>query len=117
MEDLETPVMKAMKIFFLENLPEEKQDIATYGEEEINTLCDYFHAKLESVGCQVDKIKCTEWMALMLHMYSRRKTDTRSLYKILFTGSLKEKFKNILTLVEIVLVIPTSSAICERGFS
>ena len=116
-EDLESPVMKSMKIFFLENLPEEKEKLSTYGEIEISTLCNYFKDHLERVGCQVDKLINTEWMTLKLHMHSRRKTDTKSFYKRIFTSSMKEKFQNILTLVEIVFVIPTSSAICERGFS
>ena len=116
--DLDTPVMKAMQIFFLENLPENRQDhLATYGEKEIATMCDYFAVMLEKVGCQVGKVIQDEWLKLKLYMHNRRNMNTKDLYKRLFMSSLNEKFSNILTLVEIVLVIPTSSAICERGFS
>ena len=118
MNDLETSkVLKAMQIFFIVNLPVNKEDLATYGEAEVTTLCNYFHANLERMDCQVDEIIHTEWPAMKIYMYKHKERTTEFLHKKLFSDSLKEKFKNILMLVEIILVIPTSSAICERGFS
>ncbi|XP_014669372.1 PREDICTED: uncharacterized protein LOC106810507 [Priapulus caudatus] len=119
LKDLDSsPVLKAMQVFFLVNLPESAADLATYGEDEVATLCDHFRARLERMGCQVDELIQTEWPALKAHMQRNRQHSTDDLYRKCFCcNNLKERFKNILMLVEIILVIPTSSAICERGFS
>ena len=119
MKDVDTsPVLKAMQVFFLENIPETLEDLAIYGEHEVAILCNHFNSNLERANCQVDEIFQTEWPALKMFMFkNRRKHKTEHMYKKLFSSSLKEKFRNILMLIEIILVIPTSSAICERGFS
>lgn len=119
LQDLDTsPVLKAMQIFFMANLPESATDLAVYGEQEIETLSQYFNPMLSRLGCPTDVIKDTEWPALKAHMNRNRQRSTEVLYKKMFTDdNLKERFKNILVLVEIVLCVPTSSAICERGFS
>ena len=114
--DLNTPVMKAMQIFYLENIPESQEDLSIYGEEDLNTLSKFFLQKLERAGCKVDQLH-KEWITLKLHMHKRRGSENSVFYKNVFTGILKEKLTNILMLAEIILVIPTSSAICERGFS
>lgn len=47
-----------------------------------------------------------------------KSTTTEAFYHRLFTSqNLEERFHNILMLVECILCIPVSSAICERGFS
>ncbi|XP_060562819.1 zinc finger protein 862-like [Ruditapes philippinarum] len=119
LQDLDTsPVLKSMQIFFMVNLPESATDLALYGEQEIGTLIQYFNPLLCRLGCQTDAIKDTEWPALKAHMSRNRQKSTEVLHKIIFTDdNLKERFKNILVLVEIILCVPTSSAICERGVS
>ncbi|KAH3846676.1 hypothetical protein DPMN_088978 [Dreissena polymorpha] len=70
------------------------------------------------MGCQLEHITSTEWPALKAHMFRNRTRSTDVMFKQLLTDqNLKIRFKNILMLVEIILVVPTSSAICERGFS
>lgn len=68
LRDLETsPILKAMQIFFMVNIPESEADLAVYGEEQITTLCEYFQGHLERMDCQVDAIQA-EWTALKAHM-------------------------------------------------
>ena len=104
--------MKAMQIFYLENIPEKQEDLAIYGEEELTTLRNYFLAKLEGAGCLIDQLE-SEWIKLKLLMLKWSNSENYIFYKNLFTGHMKDKCSNTLMLVEIILVIPISSAICE----
>ena len=71
------------------------------------------------MGCDVDHLKEAEWPSLKVHMNRQpRGISVSDFYHRLFTNqNLKETMKNILMLAEIILCIPVSSAICERGFS
>ncbi|KAH3846673.1 hypothetical protein DPMN_088975 [Dreissena polymorpha] len=107
-----------MQVFFMVNLPDTEVDLATYGEDQVKTLCEHFKVDLKRMGCQLKHITSTEWPALKAHMFRNRTRSTDVMFKQLLTDqNLKIRFKNILMLVEIILVVPTSSAICERGFS
>lgn len=119
LSDLDTsPILKSMQVFFLGNLPGSEADLATYGEHEIDALCAYFTPVLTRLGCQIAQVGLTEWPAFKTHMFRHRNLTNEVLYNRLFTNeTLKGRFQNILMLAEIILCIPTSSAICERGFS
>lgn len=108
LSDLETSdTVKAMQAFFVVNPPDTDGELATYGEQPIQTLCGYFEPVLARLGCQVQEILDTEWSALKTHMRRHSHMSNETFYHRLFTsGNLKERFKNILMLVEIILSIP-----------
>lgn len=112
-------LLKCMQIFYPVNLPETVAQRAVYGEDSLNELCLYYAVVLDRMGCDVAHLRDVEWPLLKVHMNrQRRGISVSELYNRLFTHSnLEETMKNILMLVEIVLCIPVSSAICERGFS
>lgn len=112
-------LLKDMQIFFIINLPETEEELAVYGEEELENLLTYYREVLVSLECDIEHVKNPEWQALKAHMKRQPKsTTTEAFSHRLFTSqNLEERFHNILMLVECILCIPVSSAICERGFS
>lgn len=113
-------LLKAMQIFYPVNFPLNEADIATYGEEELKRLCEYYHELiLARFNCDIQHLQQVEWPAMKVYMKKQpRSVDLESYFKTLFTTPcLVERFSNILVLIEIILCIPVSSAVCERGFS
>jgi len=88
-------------------------------ESEVTALCEYYAPVLNRLGCDIGQLKKCEWPALKAHMRKQpRNMSVQEFYNRLFTNpNLKETFKNVIMLVEIILCIPVSSAVCERGFS
>lgn len=106
-----------MQFLFLINLPETDAR-AIYGEE-INALCKFYAAVLNRINFNKLQLKQVEWPGLKVDMKRQNVgVGVQKFYKRLFCDpNLVDTFKNILMCVEIVLCIPMSSAICERGFS
>ncbi|KAH3835265.1 hypothetical protein DPMN_108613 [Dreissena polymorpha] len=113
-------LLKCMQIFYPVNMPDTDAERSVYGEDSLNKLCDHYNSVLTRMGCDIDHVKSAEWPALNFHMNRQSGSATSSVsnfYHRLFTNqNLKDTFKNILMLVEIILCIPVSSAVCERGF-
>ena len=120
MGDIDTNhLLRDMQIFYPVNLPTTDAELAVYGEDQLNALCDFYSEVLNRFECDVEHLKEVEWPALKVRM--RRETNkaaVQEFYHRIFTNpNQKETLENILVLVEIVLCIPVSSAICERGLS
>lgn len=79
---------------------------------------ELFAGVLNRFECDIDHLKQTEWPALKVRMKrDNNNSSVQDFYHILFTiPNQKETLKNILVLAEIILCIPVSSDICERGF-
>ena len=70
---------------------------------------------LDHIGCDKAQLQ-QEWVQVKAHLGNRRVNNIIPKINSLFTID-GDRFKNILMLIETVLVLPISSAICERGFS
>ena len=57
-----------MQVFYPVNLPETDAELAVYGEDEINALCEYYTPVLNRMGCDIQHLKQAEWPALKVHM-------------------------------------------------
>ncbi|XP_064619500.1 zinc finger protein 862-like [Lineus longissimus] len=105
-------------VFNHDTWPSAVNDLESYGYEEMEFLLRYFVDLLQRNGCQVDEVQGE---------YSRVKTLVNGQFidkgvsalwhMMLIKEPYQGDFKNMLHLVEIMLVIPISSAQCERGFS
>ncbi|KAK7877196.1 hypothetical protein WMY93_032098 [Mugilogobius chulae] len=113
-----TKAVRAFRVFTHDSWPEQRSQLIEYGAEELDFLLDHFSAVLARNGCDFNSAR--EEFQLMKMMISTNFKDKSylSLWETMLT---KEPFcsdyKNILHLVQIMLVLPISSAVCERGFS
>ena len=114
----ESPVLSTAAVFHPSNWPENRQELSVYGNHAISTLLGHYRHLLQSQVKGFDEEACKrEWQEL--------KVCIRNHYNGLKYLPLWEKifkfhysrYQYILKLVEIVLLLPMSTACCERGFS
>lgn len=111
-------VLSLCKLFNHDAWPSNKQDLITYGADEIAFLTDWFSEILKRNLCDLSQLQCEyrELKVLVLTQFMDK--DYLSLWSTLL---MKEPYttslKNVLHLVKIMMVLPISTAQCERGFS
>ena len=111
------PVLATGKIFDPRVWPESVEDLAAYGEAEVDCLVQHFRPAL--VGNDFDFAAVAgEWSALKACVTANnfRHLDPLILWQRMFTA-FKDQFPNILMLVKIILILPLATATVERGFS
>ncbi|XP_076973076.1 sperm flagellar protein 2 isoform X4 [Tamandua tetradactyla] len=86
-----------------------------FGEKEISILIAHYESILEAANVKIDEVD-TEWSMLKLEIYARFQNIHKLTWDFVNSVYL-HKFPNILTLVDLVLSLPASSAEAERGFS
>ncbi|KAJ8386336.1 hypothetical protein AAFF_G00174330 [Aldrovandia affinis] len=106
-------------IFNHDSWPEDKEQLLDHGAEELAFLLEHFSTILRRNGANVDLAK-EEFEALKM-LISTTFMDKKSYLSLWELMMRKEPYcsdyKNILHLVHIMMVLPVSSAVCERGFS
>eukprot|EP00071_Canis_lupus_P040082 XP_022273639.1 zinc finger protein 862-like [Canis lupus familiaris] len=86
-----------------------------FGEKEVSTLIAHYEPVLEAANVEIDEVDA-EWSMLKLEIYARFQ-NIRKLTWDFVNSVYLHKYPNILTLVDLVLTLPASSAEAERGFS
>ncbi|XP_057168177.1 sperm flagellar protein 2 isoform X2 [Ursus arctos] len=86
-----------------------------FGEKEVSILIAHYEPVLEAANVEIDEMD-TEWSMLKLEIYARFQ-NIRKLTWDFVNSVYLHKYPNILTLVDLVLTLPASSAEAERGFS
>ncbi|XP_049718119.1 sperm flagellar protein 2 isoform X5 [Elephas maximus indicus] len=86
-----------------------------FGEKEVSILIAHYEPVLEAANVKIDEVD-TEWSMLKLEVYARFQ-NIRKLTWDFVNSVYLHKYPNILTLVDLVLSLPASSAEAERGFS
>ncbi|KAJ8026207.1 hypothetical protein HOLleu_33990 [Holothuria leucospilota] len=119
--DKARPVLEAARIFDVRDWPTTRTDLSPYGNQELDTLLQQLLPVLSRMGFDQSELK-KEWIQLKAHvgnllMRHPNRNQAPSLSTFFLTDDYRKKFHNILMLVEIVFVLPMSSAVCERGFS
>ncbi|XP_048856526.1 zinc finger protein 862-like isoform X2 [Brienomyrus brachyistius] len=118
---MDTSVTKAVKCFHVFNhdvWPETAEELVDYGIEEVTFLLDHFQYVLERNGCDC-ALAMEEFQTLKTLVFMSFKDKSyHRLWEVLLTKEpYSSDLQNILHLVKIMLVLPVSSAQCERGFS
>ena len=109
-------VLKAGIIFDHKTWPVDVKELATFGEEAVRTLLQHFQTPLINKGCNLTDVE-QEWAPMKVYIFEHLRLLH---YEILWQRMLNEhsdEYKNVLMLVEIILILPMSTACCERGFS
>ncbi|XP_040118250.1 sperm flagellar protein 2 isoform X1 [Oryx dammah] len=86
-----------------------------FGEKEVAILTAHYEPVLEAAKVKTDQVD-TEWSMLKLEIYSRFQ-NIRKLTWDFVNSVYLHKYPNILTLIDLVLSLPASSAEAGRGFS
>uniref|UniRef100_A0A667FVX1 Sperm flagellar 2 n=2 Tax=Lynx canadensis TaxID=61383 RepID=A0A667FVX1_LYNCA len=86
-----------------------------FGEKEVSILTAHYEPLLEAANVEIDEVD-TEWSMLKLEIYARFQNICKLTWDFVNSVYL-HKYPNILTLVDLVLTLPASSAEAERGFS
>ncbi|KAJ8318869.1 hypothetical protein KUTeg_003960 [Tegillarca granosa] len=114
------PFLQAARVFDIKEWPNDRAHLAAYGNAEIQQLSDHFSDVLDNMGCERNQLQ-QEWTVVKAHFGNQiRNVPLRPNQNVLDINSLfrdRNRFKHIKRLVQIVLTLLVSSAICERGFS
>ena len=111
------PVLAAGKIFDPRVWPESVEDLAAYGEAEVDCLVQHFRPALEGNDFDFAAV-AGEWSALKACVTANnfRHLDSLILWQRMFTA-FEDQFSDMLMLVEIILTLPLANATVEQGFS
>ena len=113
-----TKAVKCFNIFYHDSWPEDQEELVDHGADDLAFLLDHFSPVLTRNGVNTEMAK-EEFVGLKL-LIARMFKDKiyLSLWELMLTREpYCSDYKNILHLVYILLVLPVSSAVCERGFS
>ncbi|KAM6035510.1 sperm flagellar protein 2 isoform 2-T2 [Theristicus caerulescens] len=86
-----------------------------FGEKEVSVLTKHYEVILEAASVKIGEVE-TEWSMLKLELYNRFQ-NIQNLTWDSVNSDYSKKYPNILTLVDLILTLPASSAETERGFS
>ena len=115
--DISDGLLASTKIANLKTWPSDFHE--DFGDENIKILCKHFGERLDKV-CSLPDIQ-PEWTLLQKSLYENHKneihSDSTPLTWEKINKMYKESFPNCLQLFDLLLSLPASSAVCERGFS
>ena len=110
------PTLHALLVFDTSLWPDDRAELATYGEDKIHHLVQHFRPLLQRNNFDFEAVH-DEWGGLKVCISNNfLDLNLTALWKRVFTNYI-DRFCNILMLVEILLILPLSTACCERGFS
>ncbi|XP_076072048.1 zinc finger protein 862-like [Mytilus galloprovincialis] len=111
------PVLKAASLILsFSEWPQDRNDLATYKNEEMAYLLENFHEILERNGCNLDAIMDQNGKWKDFKAYIGRHKATVAVENFFIYPDLKRRFFNMILVLELLLSFPLSSAVCERGF-
>ena len=100
--------------------PEGDQGLLNYGDESMNALISHFRSLIEKKGCNVTQIM-SEWDRLKLSLSPKLKAGEKDYLKVwkevFLNEGIQDECKNVLHIIEILLITPFTNAKIERVFS
>lgn len=120
--DNSTAILRACRVFDVAEWPGDRVGLAGYGNAQITTLINHFNPLLARQGDVVDlEVIRQEWTDLKAYMHNlgagNNVDGPQPNIGTCFRNGMEPRFHNILKIYEVAMVLPISSAICERGFS
>ncbi|XP_006823533.1 zinc finger protein 862-like [Saccoglossus kowalevskii] len=117
-------LLGAFKIFVPNNLPPPSSDeYRTYGNQEIEILCEHYGAekatdnKVFSPVIEASDLK-DEWLDVKGILSSNfRGMSFQTAWQQILCTNILSSYPNTIILAKIALIVPVSTADCERGFS
>ena len=111
-------IISDLTVFNHDAWPTEMEALLNFGREKVEHLITWFRAPLLSSGCDVSAVQ-SQWLSLKVLVHSNfMDKGYNDLWATLMTKEpYKDDLKDVLSLVEILLVLPLSAAQCERAIS
>ncbi|ELT93189.1 hypothetical protein CAPTEDRAFT_201411 [Capitella teleta] len=109
--DSDSTVLKATSILSLREWPTEEEKLAEFGDAEIQLLCQHFDQMLQKAEVDSTSIPI-EWCLLKKKVAANGINDWASVAK-----KYKDDHPNLISLIDLLLSLPASSAEAERVFS
>jgi len=108
-------------VFNPANLPDTEEEMAGYGTTDVQQLADFYsdHKDPTSPLCVEANQLLAEWVTFkfVLHKKYRGQTFVQMASKVMTDSCLDHLFPCVKKMLKICMVMPVSSADCERGFS
>ncbi|XP_014666641.1 PREDICTED: uncharacterized protein LOC106808429 [Priapulus caudatus] len=97
--------------------PSAKEELATYANTSVDYTCRHFRDIIIKQGCNLEEVMY-EWQEAKLFIGDLPPARRHTVWRDIFNDpELAAKFPNFMHIVEVLLVLPLSTAACERGFS
>lgn len=111
-------VVNDMLILNVDVWPSNPVDLVDHGREQIQRRIEWFRPLLHAAGCNIDAIQ-DQWVSMKILVKNQfQKMDSITLWQTFLTKApYKDNFKDVLHIIEIVLVLPISAAQCECAVS
>ena len=112
-------IFKNMSIFNFKNWPLGLEELQVYGNEQLSSVVDHFEELLIRNDCDIDSVPL-EWVELKIYVSSLVAAEPAVYYLDLWQRVIRQnedRFKNIILVLMIVLLIPIHTSEVERGFS
>ena len=109
----DTKLLSAFSVFDPQQVPQEnKAEFGTYGNEHIDTLSDNFQLTIDKETLEI------EWLSFKEMLKNQvAELSTTEVMHSLIKPSVSIIYPQLAKLANIGLIIPVSTATCERGFS
>ena len=108
--DIDEGLLSATSLLDLKSWPTTKDELNTFGDDHIESLIDHFSPILSDAGIDCGSIE-TEWTYL-----KKSKSVNCTSWQALFASCVQNN-KNVMALINLLLTLPATSAVCEQGFS
>lgn len=108
-----------MSIFNFKNWPLGLEELQVYGNEQLSSVVDHFTELLIRNDCDIDSVPL-EWVELKIYVSGLVAAEPAVSYLALWQRVIRQnedRFKNIILVLKIVLLIPIHTSEVERGFS
>lgn len=98
--------------------PKDAEALANHGSDELLLLTNHFAEVLDHMGCDRNTARHMEWQSAKVLIKSLLPGLQKDAWRDFFMDDhCKNEYKNLLLIIELLLVLPLSTAACERGFS
>ena len=114
--DVDSGLIKACRVATFSTWPRNKDDATDFGNSDVETLVDTLEPVLTQAGLQPQLIEI-EWTDLKSLVFETFNDVSSVSWAEVNKRSWSQKCLNILGLMDYILTLPASSAICERGFN
>jgi len=111
-------IISDLTVFNHDAWPTDMEVLLNFGREKVKHLIKWFQAPLLSSGCDVSAVQ-SQWLSLKVLVHSNfMDKGYNDLWAMLMTKEpYKDDLKDVLSLVQILLVLPLSAGQCERAIS